>query len=274
MRRALRVSPCAWLALPRRLVVPPARRFEVGPPPPAATGPDWPSLPTTSAAGRGGAGELPVLWRARSVHLPLPVEAEHGTVWPPKPGSRIARHATASTAAVRGAGARRPRSRRRADGPAAQHTGRWSWPAGHSVRDPAQSRRQLPEQTIIRIPTPTPSTHRRRVAYTACPATAARRTTSALTRAPHPHPPSPTFDVLIEHFPPEFTLDSSCLVADLLSTAVPPRASLTLLLGWPNRFTWRVEEGGSSTSRWTPLPRKPRREAEHGPQAGQRPVRS
>jgi|SRR5215218_3500392 len=41
----------------------------------------------------------------------------------------------------------------------------------------------------------------------------------------------------------------------------------------PSRFTWRVEEGGSSAKRWTPLPPKPSREAEDGRHAGWRPVR-
>ena len=43
-------------------------------------------------------------------------------------------------------------------------------------------------------------------------------------------------------------------------------------LGCPARFIWQVEEGGSSAKRWTPLPRKPRREAKSGPEAGRRPV--
>jgi hypothetical protein len=42
-------------------------------------------------------------------------------------------------------------------------------------------------------------------------------------------------------------------------------------LGCPARFLWQVEEGGSSAKRWTPLPRKPRREAKSRPGAGRRP---
>ena len=37
------------------------------------------------------------------------------------------------------------------------------------------------------------------------------------------------------------------------------------------RFIWQVEEGGSSAKRWTPLPRKPSRDAKSGPEAGRRP---
>jgi hypothetical protein len=36
------------------------------------------------------------------------------------------------------------------------------------------------------------------------------------------------------------------------------------------RFLLQVEEGGSSAKRWAPLPRKPRREAKPGPEAGRR----
>lgn len=43
-----------------------------------------------------------------------------------------------------------------------------------------------------------------------------------------------------------------------LLAAARLRPSSSRLAGSP-RFTWRVEEGGSSATWWTPLPRKPRR---------------
>ena len=43
-------------------------------------------------------------------------------------------------------------------------------------------------------------------------------------------------------------------------------------LGCPARFIWQVEEGGSSAKRWTPLPRKPRRERNLGRRRGGGPV--
>ena len=55
----------------------------------------------------------------------------------------------------------------------------------------------------------------------------------------------------------------------------PPRlrpSTITPGLACPV-FLWQVEEGGSSAKRWTPLPRKPRRKAKSGPEAGRRPVR-
>ena len=61
----------------------------------------------------------------------------------------------------------------------------------------------------------------------------------------------------------------------LPSRLPPPRlrpSTITPGLACPV-FVWQVEEGGSSAKRWTPLPRKPRREAKSGPEAGRRPVR-
>ena len=52
----------------------------------------------------------------------------------------------------------------------------------------------------------------------------------------------------------------------------PASGPPAICLGCPARFLWQVEEGGSSAKRWTPLPRKPRRRAKSGPEAGRRPV--
>ena len=44
-------------------------------------------------------------------------------------------------------------------------------------------------------------------------------------------------------------------------------------LGWPARCLFgRSRKGGPARQRWTPLPRKPRREAKSEPEAGRRPV--
>jgi hypothetical protein len=57
-----------------------------------------------------------------------------------------------------------------------------------------------------------------------------------------------------------------------LSRLSPPRlrsSNVTPGLSCPV-FVLQVEEGGSSAKRWTPLPRKPRRGAKSGPEAGRR----
>ena len=54
----------------------------------------------------------------------------------------------------------------------------------------------------------------------------------------------------------------------------PPRLRPSTLHAWAALpgVCLQVEEGGSSAKRWTPLPRKPRRKAKTGPEAGRRPV--
>ena len=54
----------------------------------------------------------------------------------------------------------------------------------------------------------------------------------------------------------------------------PPRLRPSHLHAWAALpgVCLQVEEGGSSAKRWTPLPRKPRRTAKSGPEAGRRPV--
>ena len=53
----------------------------------------------------------------------------------------------------------------------------------------------------------------------------------------------------------------------------PASGPTATCLGCPAISIWQVEEGGSSAKRWTPLPRKPRRDGASGPEAGRRPVR-
>ena len=82
-------------------------------------------------------------------------------------------------------------------------------------------------------------------------------------RSIHPHP-LPHSSCL-----PTRTLP---LVPSRLAAAPPPAFHHHAWAGLPG-FLWQVEEGGSSAKRWTPLPRKPRRKAKSGPEAGRRPVR-
>ena len=56
-----------------------------------------------------------------------------------------------------------------------------------------------------------------------------------------------------------------------LAAAPPPAFHLHAWADLPG-VCLQVEEGGSSAKRWTPLPRKPRRKAKKGPEAGRRPV--
>src|SRR5215212_1108255 len=57
----------------------------------------------------------------------------------------------------------------------------------------------------------------------------------------------------------------------LLLAAAPPAAHPDH--AWASlfpEFLWQVEEGPSTASRWTALPREPRREAKSRPEAGRR----
>ena len=88
---------------------------------------------------------------------------------------------------------------------------------------------------------------------------------------PHRHdlhhlPARPTPDCLPRPTPPLLIP----MLDNLLLAAAPPPA-LPLPAWAAPRFIWQVEEGGSSAKRWTPLPRKPRRDAKSGPEAGRRP---
>ena len=82
----------------------------------------------------------------------------------------------------------------------------------------------------------------------------------------------------LHHLPARLTLTASpsysslahLMLDNLLLAAAPPPA-LPLPAWAAPRFIWQVEEGGSSAKRWTPLPRKPRRDAKSGPEAGRRP---
>ena len=83
----------------------------------------------------------------------------------------------------------------------------------------------------------------------------------------HRLPARPTPDCLPR---PLLPCSSSCSTTSCLP---PPRLRPSRYMpGLPSRFIWQVEEGGSSAKRWTPLPRKPRRDAGSRPEAGRRPV--
>ena len=89
-----------------------------------------------------------------------------------------------------------------------------------------------------------------------------------------PHLASPPLRHVTDHDP--LSLVSVVLLVLHLdrSRLLPPRPQpLHITPGLPARFIWHVEEGGSSAKRWTPLPRKPRRDALCRPAAGRRPVR-
>ena len=110
-----------------------------------------------------------------------------------------------------------------------------------------------------------------------------------LTRAPHhdfrdaPHraPPIPSYSRLLTR---ALAIPSGCPSRSLLpdphartrshhacrrpASGLPPSR-----LGWPARCLFgRSRKGGPARQRWTPLPRKPRRRAKSGPEAGRRPV--
>jgi hypothetical protein len=90
---------------------------------------------------------------------------------------------------------------------------------------------------------------------------------------PAPHHPRPLTAPtrLPDCLPPVFyflLIPCSTPVACRRPASGPPASCL----GCPARFIWQVEEGGSSAQRWTPLPRKPRREPKSGPETGRRPV--
>jgi hypothetical protein len=93
-----------------------------------------------------------------------------------------------------------------------------------------------------------------------------------VTRFPLPHPHD--FDHLPRDRLPDcllFFYFLLILMLDHLLLAAAPPPALPLIAWAAPRFIWLVEEGGSSAKRWTPLPRKPRRTAESGPEAGRRP---
>ena len=92
-------------------------------------------------------------------------------------------------------------------------------------------------------------------------------------------PPASPNDHDLLAFPARATPTASCLLLLAHPHAQPPAACRRPASGPPASClgcpacSWQVEEGESSAKRWTPLPRKPRREAESGPEAGRRPVR-
>src|SRR5215210_4484074 len=73
--------------------------------------------------------------------------------------------------------------------------------------------------------------------------------------------------------PPHLKSDTNPPVTPTLPVAAaPPPAHQHPPGQTRTTFTWHVEEGGSGAKRRTPLPAKPRREAQNGPGAGRRPV--
>ena len=89
-------------------------------------------------------------------------------------------------------------------------------------------------------------------------------------------PPSPPFPALYlrssDRFPGSFFM--VLMLLSVPSCLPPPRLRPSTLHAWAALpgVCLQVEEGGSSAKRWTPLPRKPRRRAKSGPEAGRRPV--
>jgi hypothetical protein len=75
-----------------------------------------------------------------------------------------------------------------------------------------------------------------------------------------------------DRFPGSFFV-SSCSAPSLLACRRPASGLPPFTPGLPCPvFVCRSRKGGPARQRWTPLPRKPRREAEPGPEAGRRPV--
>lgn len=97
-----------------------------------------------------------------------------------------------------------------------------------------------------------------------------------------PTPGLPTtsrFSVLLSTYllhPPIASSTHLCFADSLRSLLASPAAAappaFTALSYSPARFIWQVEEGGSSAKRWTPLPRKVRRDGDSWPAARRRPV--
>jgi hypothetical protein len=169
-------------------------------------------------------------------------------------------------------GACRPRARRRAGARPGPPTGRDLVPG---VRRRGRGRAApLPRHT-----SPNPQS------TTVNPQAENTRPARASTAAHPTAPPAPPYLILRLNPPPPPrtprppTSDSpiTCLKIRFLLcpwTRLPPprlRPSASRL-GWPARFTWQVEEGGSGAERRTPLRRKPRRDAKETPAAGRRPV--
>ena len=75
-----------------------------------------------------------------------------------------------------------------------------------------------------------------------------------------------------DRFPGSFFM--VLMLLSVPSCLPPPRLRPSTLHAWAALpgVCLQVEEGGSSAKRWTPLPRKPRRRAKPGPEAGRRPV--
>jgi hypothetical protein len=135
---------------------------------------------------------------------------------------------------------------------------------------------------------PTPDPVRTR----ATPITSTRqrsRTTTALTR-PTPtsrarhracrSPPTPAFTpppcLRLRPLPgclplvPYFPVLMLVLVPLMLAVAPPPAIHHHPWAGLPRCLFCRSRKGGPARQRWTPLPRKPRRQAKLGPEAGRR----
>ena len=162
--------------------------------------------------------------------------------------------------------------------PTPQHGAPPARPGGHRLPAGSASRPGGQPRHAAGEPTGQPS--RRRATRPRSRTTTPRTRRRHLRRSPRPRNPAPPATSPSRSSPTSRRDPPDCLLLvlppahpharPLLLAAAPPPA-LPLHAWAAPRFIWQVEEGGSSAKRWTPLPRKPRRDAKSGPEAGRRP---
>ena len=195
-------------------------------------------------------------------------------IWPPFFRRRLAAPPpTRRDAELAAAVGRRARRRGRAGAPRAPAAAAAAGAA--RSRRPAGSRRTLPASDRTSDETASNASRGRAPRRTTNTTTTPSTTPRPRDPPPLPHPPtsSPAFprDRPLTAFSVSYFLLILMLDHLLLAAAPPPALPLHAWAALP-RFIWQVEEGGSSAKRWTPLPRKPRRERNLGRRRGGGPL--
>ena len=207
------------------------------------------------------------------LHASLPLRRNAGPSWP------LTEVRPCRDTGARPLAARRPppRSARR------QTAARRANAPGRRARTAARASESTTSRPT-RVGATRKSTHQRSLTTTLRTRTTTHsRPTSRASRSAPPRSASPQLPRLRLPSPPLYLRSSdrfSCsffMVLMLLSVPSclpPPRLRPSTLHAWAALpgVCLQVEEGGSSAKRWTPLPRKPRRRAKPGPEAGRRPV--
>jgi hypothetical protein len=197
----------------------------------------------TAACGRSedSAGHTPL--QKRGPHLCKRPPLAHPEAGPPRPPGGLARgRARRRLAGARGAAA--PLGRAAAQAPGARAC---TTPDSGGIADTRPAR---PPSRPATHPEPTPQ-NRANPRRRPTPPSASRPTRNPPTRPLPSASPRPFTHRLSQHTRNPLITHCPCPVA-----AAPPRATSTRL-GWPARFTWRVEEGGPAQPRWPPFLESP-----------------